>query len=200
MHIAVAGNIGAGKTTLISLLSKKCNWEAHFEDVDNNPYLNDFYQDMKRWSFNLQIFFLHSRFQKVIEILNSEKTVVQDRTIYEDANIFAPNLHSMGLMTTRDYNNYKNLFNLMTGLIKPPDLLIYLRANVDTLVNRIQKRGREYEASISIDYLTRLNERYEAWVAGYKDKILIVDVNDKNFEDRPNDLNMIIEQIQMNLK
>ena len=200
MHIAVAGNIGAGKTTLISLLSKKNNWEAHFEDVDNNPYLNDFYQDMKRWSFNLQIFFLHSRFQKVIEILNSNKTVIQDRTIYEDANIFAPNLHSMGLMTTRDYNNYKNLFNLMTGLIKPPDLLIYLRANVETLVTRIQKRGRDYEQAISVDYLTRLNERYEAWVAGYKDKILIVDVNDKNFEDRNDDLDMIIKQIKTNLK
>ncbi len=195
MHIGVAGNIGAGKTTLITLLSKQYGWEAHFEDVDDNPYLNDFYEDMKRWSFNLQIYFLHSRFKRVVEIRDSKETIIQDRTIYEDAHIFAPNLHAMGLMTTRDFENYKQLFNLMTSLINPPDLLIYLRASVPTLVNRIQKRGREYEATISIDYLARLNERYEAWISGYKSKLLILDVNDRNFVENPADLNFVMDKI-----
>ena len=159
MHIAVAGNIGAGKTTLTTLLAKNMKWEPHFEDVDDNPYLNDFYEDMQRWSFNLQIYFLNSRFQQVMRIRQSGKTVIQDRTIYEDAQIFAPNLHAMGLMTTRDFNNYQALFNLMAKFISPPDLLVYLRGSVPALVSQIQKRGRDYENSIRIDYLKRLNER-----------------------------------------
>jgi deoxyadenosine/deoxycytidine kinase len=167
MHIAIAGNIGSGKTTLAGLLSKHYGWEAHYEDVDDNPYLNDFYEDMQRWSFNLQVYFLNSRLNQILNIRKSGKTVIQDRTIYEDAYIFAPNLHSMGLMSTRDFENYFTLFNLMTSLIQPPDLLIYLRASVPTLVNQIQKRGREYENSIRLDYLKRLNERYEAWVGAY---------------------------------
>jgi len=164
MHIAVAGNIGSGKTTLTRILSKHFNWEAHFEDVDDNPYLNDFYGDMQRWSFNLQVYFLNSRFNQILDIRKSDKTVIQDRTIYEDAFIFAPNLHSMGLMSTRDFENYYTLFNLMVSLVQPPDLVIYLRASVPTLVNQIQKRGRKYEDSIRLDYLKRLNERYESWV------------------------------------
>ena len=196
MHIAIAGNIGSGKTTLTRLLSKHYNWEARYEDVDENPYLNDFYEDMQRWSFNLQIYFLNSRFNQVLEIRKSGKTVIQDRTIYEDAHIFAPNLHSMGLMTTRDFNNYSSLFQLMSSLVKPPDLLIYLRATVPTLVNQIQKRGREYENSIRLDYLKRLNERYEAWISSYKlGKILIVDVDNRNFIDKPEDLSYIIDKI-----
>ena len=167
MHIAIAGNIGSGKTTLAGLLAKHYGWIPYYEDVDYNPYLNDFYEDMLRWSFNLQIYFLNSRFTQVLEIKKSEKTIVQDRTIYEDANIFAPNLHSMGLMSTRDFDNYSTLFKLMSSLVKPPDLLLYLRASVPTLVNQIQKRGREYESSIRIDYLKRLNERYEAWIETY---------------------------------
>ena len=167
MHIAVAGNIGSGKTTLTTLLSKHYKWEPHYEDVDDNPYLNDFYQDMQRWSFNLQIYFLNSRFNQILDIRKSGKEVIQDRTIYEDAYIFAPNLHSMGLMTTRDFENYFTLFNLVSSLIEPPDLLIYLRASIPTLVNQIQIRGRKYENTIRLDYLKRLNERYEAWVDSY---------------------------------
>jgi deoxyadenosine/deoxycytidine kinase len=167
MHIAVAGNIGAGKTTLTGLLAKHYKWMPHYEDVDENLYLNDFYNDMQRWAFNLQIYFLNSRFKQIIDIRKSGKTVIQDRTIYEDAEIFAPNLHSMGLMSTRDFKNYKSLFDLMVSLIQPPDLLIYLRASVPTLVNQIQKRGREYENSIRLDYLKQLNDRYENWITGY---------------------------------
>lgn len=196
MHIAIAGNIGSGKTTLANLLSKQYNWEAHFEDVDDNPYLNDFYEDMQRWSFNLQVYFLNSRLNQILNIRKSGKTVVQDRTIYEDAYIFAPNLHSMGLMSTRDFENYFTLFNLMTSLIQPPDLLIYLRATVPTLVNQIQKRGREYENSIRLDYLKRLNERYEAWVGTYNlGKLLIVDVDNLNFTEVKEDLSSIISKI-----
>src|SRR6185436_1072643 len=165
MHIAVAGNIGSGKTTLTTLLAKQFKWEPHYEDVDDNPYLNDFYEDMQRWSFNLQIFFLNSRFNQIVNIKKSGKTVIQDRTIFEDAYIFAPNLHAMGLMTTRDFENYISLVNLMNTFIKAPDLMIYLRASVPTLVNQIQKRGRDYENAIRIDYLKRLNERYEAWIS-----------------------------------
>ncbi len=196
LHIAVAGNIGAGKTTLTGLLSKNMKWEAHYEDVDDNPYLNDFYEDMQRWSFNLQIYFLNSRFEQINRIRQSGKTIVQDRTIYEDANIFAPNLHSMGLMTSRDFNNYLSLFNLMTKFVSPPDLLIYLRASVPTLVNQIAKRGREYENSIRIDYLKRLNERYEAWISTYEQgKLLIIDIDDLNFAENPEDLGKIINKI-----
>ena len=196
MHIAVAGNIGSGKTTLTRLLSKHYSWKPHFEDVDDNPYLNDFYEDMQRWSFNLQIYFLNSRFSQIVEIRRTGEKVIQDRTIYEDAHIFAPNLHDMGLMSTRDFNNYLSLFNLMCSLIQPPDLLIYLRANVPTLVNQIQKRGRDYEKSIRIDYLQRLNERYEAWINSYKfGKLLIVEVDNLNFSEKPADLRSSITRI-----
>ncbi len=196
MHIAVAGNIGAGKTTLSELLAKHYKWTPHYEDVDENPYLNDFYNDMQRWSFNLQVFFLNSRFKQIIDIRKSGKTIIQDRTIYEDAEIFAPNLHSMGLMSTRDFTNYKTLFDLMVSLIQPPDLLIYLRASIPTLVNQIQKRGREYENSIRLDYLKQLNERYETWTKGYKmGKLLIVNVDDLDFTENPEDLSFIIDKI-----
>jgi deoxyadenosine/deoxycytidine kinase len=196
MHIAVAGNIGAGKTTLAEMLAKHYNWTAHYEDVDLNPYLNDFYNDMQRWSFNLQIYFLNSRFNQIIDIRKSGKTVIQDRTIYEDAEIFAPNLHSMGLMSTRDFKNYKSLFDLMVSLIQPPDLLIYLRASIPTLVNQIQKRGREYENSIRLDYLKQLNERYEKWVTGYKmGKLLVINVDNLDFTTNPEDLSSIIDKI-----
>ena len=196
LHIAIAGNIGAGKTTLTSLLAKNMKWEPHYEDVDDNPYLNDFYEDMQRWSFNLQIFFLNSRFEQITRIRQSGKTVIQDRTIYEDAHIFAPNLHSMGLMTTRDFNNYQDLFNLMSKFVSPPDLMIYLRGSVPTLVNQIAKRGRDYENSIRIDYLKRLNERYEAWISTYEQgKLLVIDIDDLNFADNPEDLGKIINRI-----
>jgi deoxyadenosine/deoxycytidine kinase len=196
LHIAVAGNIGAGKTTLTNLLAKNMKWEPHYEDVDDNPYLNDFYDDMQRWSFNLQIYFLNSRFEQITRIRQSGKTVIQDRTIYEDAHIFAPNLHSMGLMTTRDFNNYLSLFNLMSKFVSPPDLLIYLRGTVPTLVNQIGKRGRDYENSIRIDYLKRLNERYEAWISTYEQgKLLVIDIDDLNFADNPEDMGKIINKI-----
>ncbi|GAB4322600.1 MAG: deoxynucleoside kinase [Bacteroidales bacterium] len=200
MHIAIAGNIGSGKTTLTRLLSKHFGWEAHYEDVDTNPYLNSFYEDMQRWSFNLQIYFLNSRFRQILEIRKSGKTVVQDRTIYEDAYIFAPNLHYMNLMTTRDFENYISLFELMSSLVQPPDLLIYLRASVPTLVKQIQKRGREYEEAIRLDYLKKLNERYEAWIKNYKlGPLLIFDVDNIDVEERPEDLAMIIEKVNAQL-
>ena len=196
MHIAIAGNIGAGKTTLTNLLAKHYKWEPHFESVAENPYLDDFYGSMERWSFNLQIYFLNTRFRQILEIRESGKNIIQDRTIYEDANIFAPNLHAMGLMTNRDFENYSSLFNLMENLVTPPDLLIYLRADIATLVGQIHKRGREYENSISIDYLSRLNERYEAWVSTYtKGKLLIIDVDKLDFVDNQEDLGYIIDRI-----
>ncbi len=200
MHIAVAGNIGAGKTTLTKLLAKNYGWSPHYEDVDDNPYLKDFYDDMQRWSFNLQVYFLNSRFNQILEIRKSEKTIIQDRTIYEDSYIFAPNLHSMGLMTTRDFDNYFSLFSLMATLVEAPDLLIYLRASVPTLVQQIQSRGRKYENTIRLDYLKRLNERYEAWIANYNSsKLLIVDVDNLNFAEKPEDLNTIINKIDAEL-
>ncbi len=196
MHIAIAGNIGSGKTTLTGLLSKHYGWEAHYEDVDTNPYLNNFYEDMKRWSFNLQVYFLNSRFRQVVEIRKREKTVIQDRTIYEDAYIFAPNLHEMGLMESRDYNNYSSLFELMVSFIQSPDLLIYLKASVPTLVNQIQKRGRDYENSIRLDYLKKLNERYENWINGYdQGKLLIIDVDHIKFSESQTDLGDVIRKI-----
>jgi len=196
MQIAVAGNIGSGKTTLTSLLAKHYGWDAHYEDTQDTPYLNDFYEDMQRWSFNLQIYFLQTRFNKVMEYRESGKDVIMDRTIYEDAYIFAPNLHSMNLMSKRDFDNYLSLFNLMNSLVKAPDLLIYLRSSVSTLVENIQKRGREYETSIRLDYLNRLNERYEGWVSGYSDgKILIVDVDNNHFHENPEHLGEIINKI-----
>jgi deoxyadenosine/deoxycytidine kinase len=195
MHLAIAGNIGAGKTTLTELLAKNFKWEPHFEDVDDNPYLDDFYNEMQRWSFNLQIYFLRSRFDQIRQIRDSGKNVIQDRTIYEDAHIFAPNLHAMGLLTSRDFENYKSLFKLLDDLVPPPDLIVYLRASVPTLVEQIQKRGRAYESSIRIDYLNRLNERYEAWATDYKGKMLVVDVDSLNFIDRQEDLGEVINKI-----
>ncbi|HEY9221927.1 MAG: deoxynucleoside kinase [Lutibacter sp.] len=196
MHVAIAGNIGAGKTTLTKLLAKHYNWEPHYESVEENPYLDDFYAEMERWSFNLQVYFLNSRFRQILEIRESGKNLIQDRTIYEDARIFAPNLHAMGLMTNRDFVNYESLFELMERLVSPPDLLIYLRATIPTLVGQIHKRGREYENSISIDYLSRLNERYEAWITKYtKGNLLIIDVDKLNFVDNPEDLYSVINKI-----
>ena len=196
MHVAIAGNIGAGKTTLTQLLAKHYKWEAQLEDVVDNPYLDDFYNQMERWSFNLQVYFLNSRFRQVLKIRESGKNIIQDRTIYEDANIFAPNLHAMGLMTNRDFKNYSSLFGLMESLVQSPDLIIYLRSSIPNLVSQIHKRGRDYENSISIDYLSRLNERYEAWIHGYtKGRLLIIDVDDLDFVDKEEDLGFIINKI-----
>ena len=196
MHIAIAGNIGAGKTSLTELLAQHYKWEAHFEEVIDNPYLDDFYNHMERWSFNLQIFFLKSRFAQLIAIHEEKKNVIQDRTIYEDAHIFAPNLHAMGLMTKRDFDNYISLFDMMENLIQGPDVMVYLRSTVPNLVNKIQKRGRSYENSISIDYLSRLNERYEAWMSKYdKSKLLILDVDSLDFVNNKEDLGVIIERL-----
>ena len=196
MHVAIAGNIGAGKTTLTKLLAKHYNWEPHFESVEENPYLDDFYSEMERWSFNLQVYFLNSRFRQILEIRESGKNIIQDRTIYEDARIFAPNLHAMGLMPNRDYNNYESLFDLMERMVTPPDLLIYLRSSISNLVGQIHKRGREYENSISIDYLSRLNERYEAWITKYdKGNLLIIEVDNLDFVENQEDLGKIIDRI-----
>lgn len=196
MHVAIAGNIGAGKTTLTRLLAKHYNWEPQFEDVLENPYLEDFYNKMERWSFNLQIYFLNSRFRQILQIRESGRKIIQDRTIYEDAYIFAPNLHAMGLMTNRDFENYKSLFDLMESVVQGPDLLIYLRSSIPNLVAQIHSRGRDYENSISIDYLSRLNERYEAWVHDYKKgNLLIIDVDNIDFVNNPEDLGGIINRI-----
>ena len=196
MHIAIAGNIGAGKTTLTKLLAKHYKWEPQFEDVVDNPYLDDFYNQMERWSFNLQVYFLNSRFRQVTEIQKSGSAIIQDRTIYEDAHIFAPNLHAMGLMTNRDFENYASLFELMESFVKAPDLLIYLRSSISNLVAQIHKRGRDYENSISIDYLSRLNERYEAWIQNYTNgNLLIIEVDDLDFVSNPEDLGSIINKI-----
>ena len=200
MRIAIAGNIGAGKTSLTKQLSKSLKYKPYYEDVIANPYLDDFYNHMERWSFNLQIYFLNSRFRQVKEIHRKNKNVVQDRTIYEDANIFAPNLHAMGLMTNRDFDNYSSLFNLMESTVQAPDLLIYLRSSIPNLVNQIHKRGRDYENSISIDYLSRLNERYEAWIDGYeKGRLLIIDVDHLDFVEKAEDLGEIIEKIDLEI-
>ena len=199
MHIAIAGNIGSGKTTLTRLLSKHFGWKPHFEEVDNNPYLESFYEDMKRWSFNLQIYFLNSRFRQVMDIRKSGDDIIQDRTIYEDAYIFAANLYDMGLMETRDYQNYQDLFELMSSFLQAPDLLIYLRASVPTLVRQIQKRNRDYEQSIRLDYLKALNKRYENWISSYnKGKLLIIESDDIDLE-KPEDLSVVIDQINGSL-
>lgn len=200
MHIAVAGNIGAGKTTLTAMLSKQFKWQPHFEDVVVNPYLDDFYESMERWSFNLQIYFINSRLKQVMQIRSSGKDVIQDRTIYEDAYIFAPNLHAMGLMTNRDFNNYLSLFDLMQSFVNPPDLLIYLRSSIPNLVQQIHKRGRDYEKSISTEYLERLNERYEAWIQSYdKGKLLIIDVDQHDFVESKEDYQKVIQKITESL-
>src|SRR5690606_5013324 len=188
--------IGAGKTTLTTELSKNFGWTAQYESADDNPYLDDFYNDMKRWSFNLQVFFLNHRFNQIVEIHRGDQVVVQDRTIYEDAQIFAPNLYDMGLMAERDYENYKALFDLMTGFIQPPDLMIYLRANIQTLVAHIEERGRKFEGSISIDYLKKLNQRYEEWIKSYNQgELLIIDVNTIDFKSKPSDLGLVLENV-----
>jgi len=200
MHIGIAGNIGSGKTTLTGLLAKNLGWTPKYEPVENNPYLEDFYNDMPRWSFNLQIYFLNKRFQEVVNIRNSNDNVIQDRTIYEDSCVFAPNLHKMGLMPTRDYDNYKDLFSLMISLVQPPDLMIYLRSSIEHLVSNIQKRGRKYEEGIRLDYLKGLNDLYEEWAATYKDgKLLILDVDKLDFQNNPKDLSTIIDAIQAEL-
>ncbi len=200
MHIAVAGNIGSGKTTLTALLAKNFGWSPQYEDIDTNPYLQSFYEDMQRWSFNLQIYFLNNRFRQIIQIRKSGKKVIQDRTIYEDAYIFAPNLHSMNLMSSRDFESYMSLFEMVSSLIQPPDLLIYLRASVPTLVSQIQKRGREYENAIRLDYLKNLNERYDEWIDGYKlGPLLVIDVDTVKFSESPEQLSVVIEKVNAQL-
>ncbi len=199
MHIAIAGNIGSGKTTLTKMLVSNYGWTPKYESVDFNPYLSDFYADMERWSFNLQIYFLNKRFKDVVDISRSSDIIIQDRTIYEDAKIFAPNLHAMGLMSTRDFENYTDLFNLMMSLVSKPDLMIYLRSSIPNLVAQIQKRGREYERSIRIDYLTGLNKRYEDWIKEYDGKLLIVNVDDIKFENRPEDFQKVTDKIDAEL-
>lgn len=195
MHIAIAGNIGSGKTTLTTMLAKRYNWIPQFEPVDNNPYLDDFYADMTRWSFNLQIYFLNKRFRDVVAISKSNDTIIQDRTIFEDACIFAPNLHSMGMMSDRDFDNYTDLFNLMMSLVKLPDLLIYIRSGIPNLVSHIQKRGREFEKSIRIDYLQGLNTLYENWISTYKGNLMIVDGDRLHFKENPQDFKEITDMI-----
>ena len=199
MHIAIAGNIGSGKTTLTKMLAKRYGWAPHFEPVDNNPYLEDYYHDMKRWSFNLQIYFLSKRFKDVVEILRSDKTIIQDRTIFEDARIFAPNIHDMGLMSDRDFQNYTDLFDLMISLVKLPDLMIYIRSSVPRLIEHIQQRGRSYEQTIRIDYLKGLNDRYEEWIKNYKGKLIIVEGDSCDFQDNPRDFGRIADQIDAEL-
>jgi deoxyadenosine/deoxycytidine kinase len=199
-HIAIAGNIGAGKTTLTTQLARHFNWEPHYEDVEDNPYLADFYHDMQRWSFNLQVYFLNSRYRQIVDIQSGQKTIVQDRTIYEDAHIFAPNLHEMGLMSKRDFENYFSLFQLMLKQVSPPDLMIYLKASIPTLVDHIHTRGRDYEGTISIDYLKKLNDKYDNWVAGYDaGKLLVVNADEIDFINRPEDLGIIISNVQAEL-
>ena len=199
MHIAIAGNIGSGKTTLTKMLAKRYGWIPRFEPVDNNPYLDDFYADKSRWSFNLQVYFLNKRFKEVVEISKCTDTIIQDRTIFEDACIFAPNLHDMGMMSDRDFDNYTDLFNLMMSLVKLPDLMIYIRSTIPNLVSQIQKRGRDFEKSIRIDYLTGLNKRYEDWISGYKGHLLIVDGDTTKFESSPSDFSKITDQIDSDL-
>ncbi|MBU6325021.1 MAG: deoxynucleoside kinase [Bacteroidetes bacterium] len=196
MHIAVAGNIGAGKTTLTQMLARHYGWEMQLEDMDENPYINDFYDDMQRWSFNLQVYFLTVRWNNIQNIRKGEKSVIQDRTIYEDAYIFAPNLHAMGLMSTRDFDNYSRLFSAINQNLQQPDLLIYLRASIPKLVSNIQQRGREYEEAIRLDYLKRLNERYEAWISSYTGKMIIVNIDELDYQENPEHANHMIMQVE----
>ncbi len=199
MHIAIAGNIGSGKTTLTKMLAAHYGWTPKYESVDFNPYLADFYEDMARWSFNLQIYFLNKRFKDVVEIAKGDAVIVQDRTIYEDARIFAPNLHDMGLMSTRDFENYSDLFDLMMSLVGTPDLLIYLKSSVPALISKIQKRGRDYEKSIRIDYLTGLNDKYENWIKDYKGNLLVIDADSLDFAGRPEDFDKVTDMIDAQL-
>ncbi|MBP5721537.1 MAG: deoxynucleoside kinase [Bacteroidales bacterium] len=199
MHVAIAGNIGSGKTTLTKMLAAHYGWTPKFEPVDFNPYLADYYEDMERWSFNLQIYFLNKRFKDILDISKSDKVIIQDRTIYEDARIFARNLHDMGLMSTRDFENYTDLFDLMMSLVGLPDLMIYLRSSIPNLIAQIQKRGREYEKSIRIDYLTGLNEKYEDWIGDYKGNLLIVDADNIKFGNKPEDFELITNMIDAKL-
>lgn len=199
MHVAIAGNIGSGKTTLTKMLAAHYGWTPKFEPVDFNPYLADYYEDMERWSFNLQIYFLNKRFKDILDISKSDKVIIQDRTIYEDARIFARNLHDMGLMSTRDFENYTDLFDLMMSLVGLPDLLIYLRSSIPNLIAQIQKRGREYEKSIRIDYLTGLNEKYEDWIGSYKGNLLVVDADNIKFGNKPEDFELITNMIDAKL-
>lgn len=200
MHIAIVGNIGAGKTTLTRLMAKQLGYEPQYEAVEHNPYLEDFYSDMKRWSFNLQIFFLNSRFQHMLQLQKEKQNIIQDRTIYEDAYIFAENLHDMGLMSTRDFENYSGIFESVLQFISPPDLLIYLRASVPTLVNNIQLRGRDYEAAIRLDYLSKLNEKYEKWIGSYQGgKLLILDKDKLDFANKTEDLAFVLESVDREL-
>jgi deoxyadenosine/deoxycytidine kinase len=197
MHIAIVGNIGAGKTTLTEMLAKNYGWDPVFEAVDNNPYLEDFYSDMKRWSFNLQIYFLNSRYRQIVDIQKKGQNLIQDRTIYEDAYIFAENLHDMGLMTTRDYENYQSIFDNIIEFIKPPDLLVYLKATVPTLVNNIQRRGREYESGIRLDYLSKLNDKYDKWIKGYRlGKLLVLDKDNLDFANKTEDMGTIVQLVE----
>ena len=199
MHIAIAGNIGSGKTTLTKMLAAHYGWTPRFESVDYNPYLADYYEDMERWSFNLQIYFLNKRFKDVVDISKTDDVIIQDRTIYEDARIFAPNLHAMGLMSTRDFENYSELFDLMMSMVKAPDLLIYLKSSIPNLVAQIQKRGREYEKGIRIDYLTGLNNRYDEWISGYEGNLLVVDADTVKFANRPEDFEKVTDMIDAKL-
>ncbi|MGN1226974.1 MAG: deoxynucleoside kinase [Candidatus Cryptobacteroides sp.] len=199
MHIAIAGNIGSGKTTLTKMLAAHYGWTPKFESVDFNPYLADFYEDMARWSFNLQIYFLNKRFKDVVDISRTDEVIIQDRTIYEDARIFAPNLHDMGLMSSRDFENYSDLFNLMMSLVGNPDLLIYLRSSIPNLVSQIQKRGREYEKGIRIDYLTGLNEKYEKWINSYDGNLLVIDADHIKFGNNPEDFSKVTDMIDAQL-
>ncbi|MEP0713954.1 deoxynucleoside kinase [Algoriphagus sp.] len=197
MHIAVSGNIGSGKTTLTEKLAKHYGWHAEFEAVDGNPYLSDFYEDMERWSFHLQVYFLNSRFNQIKVIQESNKPTIQDRTIYEDAYIFAANLHKSQLLTDRDYQNYQGLFNSMVAHVKAPDLLIYLKADIPKLVGQIEKRGRSYETAMRIDYLKNLNTHYEEWISGYTEgKLLVIDVNKLDFVENPADFSFVVEKVE----
>ena len=199
MHIAIAGNIGSGKTTLTRMLAARYGWTPKYESVDFNPYLSDFYDDMSRWSFNLQIYFLNKRFKDVVDISRNSETIIQDRTIYEDAKIFVPNLHDMGLMSSRDFDTYSDLFDLMMSLVKMPDLLIYLKSSIPNLVSQIQKRGREYEKTIRIDYLTGLNERYDKWIDSYKGHLLVIDADKYKFGNKEEDFEAVTDMIDSEL-
>ncbi|MEX2512705.1 MAG: deoxynucleoside kinase [Cyclobacteriaceae bacterium] len=200
MHIAIAGNIGSGKTTLVQKLASHYGWKAEFESVEENPYLVDFYGDMHRWSFHLQVYFLHSRFNQLRRIQECKLSTIQDRTIYEDAHIFAANLHESELITNRDYKNYLELYHAMEKYISPPDLMIYLKADIPKLVDQIEKRGRSYEKSIQISYLKSLNNHYKNWIDNYRQgKLLIIDVNDMDFVNNREDFSSVLEKVEREL-